>query len=126
MLEVERFMRMILKVTAVLAILGGAGAFYLQSKTEGVQAFVDNFFSSKEVKEYYTVTNQGEKKGDKYLYTFTAYDRDGNEQVVKKMINRELHQGVYLKIYAKGSQGKGWAELRENEVPAKVLKKLKK
>ncbi|MCP1126183.1 YxeA family protein [Bacillus sp. 3103sda1] len=119
-------MRMILKVTAVLAVLGGAGVFYLQSKTEGVQAFVDNFFSGKEVKDYYAVTNQAERKGNKYLYTFTAYDRDGNEQVVKKMINRELCQGVYLKVYAKGSQGKGWAELRENEVPTKVLEKLKK
>ncbi|MEI4801060.1 YxeA family protein [Bacillus sp. NPDC077411] len=119
-------MRMMLKVVTVFVILCGAGAFYLQSKTEGVQAFVDNFFSSKEVKECYAVTNQGEKKGDQYLYAFTAYDREGNKQVVKKMINRELRRGEYLKIYAKGSQAKGWAEARENEVPVKVLEKLKK
>ena len=119
-------MRMIVKVIVVFVISCGAGAFYLQSKTEGVQAFVDNFFSSKEVKECYALTNQGEKKGDQYLYAFTAYDKEGNKQVVKKMINRELRRGEYLKIYAKGSQGKGWAEARENEVPANVLEKLKK
>ncbi|MGG2017373.1 YxeA family protein [Bacillus sp. S10(2024)] len=119
-------MRTILKVVVVVAILCGAGAFYLQSKTEGLQAFVDNFFSNKEVKACYAISNQGEKKGDSYLYAFTAYDREGNKQVVKKMINRELRHGEYLKIYAKGSQGQGWAELRENEVPTNVLEKLKK
>ncbi|WP_020059762.1 YxeA family protein [Bacillus sp. 123MFChir2] len=119
-------MRMILKVGAVFAILCGAGACYLQTKTEGVQAFIDNFFSSKEVKACYAVTNQGEKKGDWYLYAFTAYDGEGNKQVVKKMINRELRRGEYLKIYAKGSQGQGWAELQENEVPTNVLEKLRK
>lgn len=119
-------MRTILKVVVVVAILCGAGAFYLQSKTEGLQAFVDNFFSNKEVKACYAVSNKGEKKGDSYLYAFTAYDREGNKQVVKKMINRELRHGEYLKIYAKGSQGQGWAELRENEVPTNVLEKLKK
>ncbi len=32
--------------------------------------FVDNFFSNKEIQDYYAVVDKGEKKDGEYLYTF--------------------------------------------------------
>lgn len=117
---------MVLKGLIGIILILGIGVTYLQTKTEGTQAFVDNFFSNKEAKAYYVVTNKGEKKGDNYLYMFNAYDEQGDQQVVKKLVDRELREGAYLKIYAKGMQGKGWGEVKTEEVPAKALEKLKK
>lgn len=45
------------------------------------------------------------------MYTFKGYTEDGKLQVIKRMMNRELHKGAFIKIYAKGMQGKGWAEI---------------
>lgn len=42
------------------------------------------------------------------------------------MINRKLHPGAFIKIYAKGTQGKGWAEVSKENIPEKALKKLQK
>ena len=108
---------------AIVLILG-IGAFFIESKTEGFQALTENFLSDKEVKEYYVKTSSGDKKGKDYLYTFEGYDEDGNQQTVKKLVDHELKQGRYLKIYAKGMQGKGWSEVAENEVPTKALQKI--
>ncbi|MDM5157481.1 YxeA family protein [Bacillus sp. DX1.1] len=119
-------MKLVIRVLAVFAILLGGTAFYLHSKTEGVQAFVDNFFSNKEIQDYYAVINKGEKKDDEYLYTFTGYSEDGKQQIIRKMINRKLHPGAFIKIYAKGTQGKGWAEVSKENIPEKALKKLQK
>ncbi len=55
-------MKLAMKVIAVFAIILGGTAYYLQTKTEGVDAFVDNFFSNKEIQDYYAVINKGEKK----------------------------------------------------------------
>lgn len=76
------------------------------------------------MKEYYVKTSSGDKKGKDYLYTFEGDDEDGNQQTVKKLVDHELKQGRYLKIYAKGMQGKGWSEVSEKEVPTKVLQKI--
>ncbi|WYJ81162.1 hypothetical protein DOK79_002746 [Enterococcus sp. DIV1094] len=114
----------LVKGLLVVALVLGIGAFFIESKTEGFQALTDNFLSDKEVKEYYVKTSTGDKKGNDYLYTFDGYDEAGNQQTVKKMVDRELQQDKYLKIDAKGLQGKGWSEIPENEVPAKALEKL--
>ncbi|MEH7455836.1 hypothetical protein CON65_06390 [Bacillus pseudomycoides] len=119
-------MKLVIRVLAVFAILLGGTAYYLQTKTEGVGAFVDNFFSNKEIQDYYAVINKGEKKDDEYLYTFKGYTEDGKPQVIKKMVNRQLHTGTFIKIYAKGMQGKSWAEISKEEVPEKALKQLQK
>ncbi|PEY34008.1 hypothetical protein CN354_18455 [Bacillus cereus] len=119
-------MKLVIKVLAVFTILLGGTAYYLQTKTEGVQAFVDNFFSNKEIQDYYAVINKGEKKDDEYLYTLKGYTEDGKQQTIKKMVNRQLHSGAFIKIYAKGTQGKGWAEVSKEEIPEKALKQLQK
>ncbi len=119
-------MKLVIKVLAVFAILLGGTAYYLHSKTEGVQAFVDNFFSNKEIKDYYAVINKGEKIDDEYLYTLKGYTEDGKQQTIKKMVNRQLHSGDFIKIYAKGMQGKGWAEVSKDEIPEKALEQLQK
>lgn len=119
-------MKLVIRVLAVFAILLGGTAYYLQTKTEGAGAFVDNFFSNKEIQDYYAVINKGEKKDDEYLYTFKGYTEDGKPQVIKKMVNRQLHTGTFIKIYAKGMQGKSWAEISKEEVPEKALKQLQK
>ena len=41
-------------------------------------------------------------------------------------MNRQLHSGAFIKIYAKGMQGKGWAEISKEEIPEKALKQLQK
>ncbi|RWS40967.1 YxeA family protein [Bacillus mycoides] len=119
-------MKLVMKVLAVFAIILGGTAYYLQSKTEGVDAFVDNFFSNKEIQDYYAVIDKGEKKDDEYLYTFKGYTENGKQQVIKKMVNRELHAGAFIKIYAKGMQGKGWAEIPKESIPQKALQKIEK
>ncbi|MED1595703.1 MULTISPECIES: YxeA family protein [Bacillus] len=119
-------MKLVIKVLVVFAILLGGTAYYLQSKTEGVEAFVDNFFSNKEIQDYYAVINKGEKIDDEYLYTFKGYTEDGKQQTIKKIMNRQLNSGAFIKIYAKGMQGKGWAEISKEEIPEKALKQLQK
>ncbi|KFM98679.1 YxeA family protein [Bacillus clarus] len=119
-------MKLVMKVLTVFAIILGGTAYYLQSKTEGVGAFVDNFFSNKEIQDYYAIIDKGEKKDDEYLYTFKGYTEDGKQQVIKKMVNRELHAGAFIKIYAKGMQGKGWAEVPKESIPEKALQKIEK
>ncbi|MGL9741979.1 YxeA family protein [Enterococcus sp. DIV1368c] len=114
----------LVKGLLVIALILGIGAFFIESKTEGFQALTDNFLSDKGVKEYYVKTSSGNKKGKDYLYTFEGYDEDGNQQTVKKLVDHELKQGRYLKIYAKGMQGKGWSEVSEKEVPTKALQKI--
>jgi uncharacterized protein YxeA len=42
------------------------------------------------------------------------------------MVNRELHTGAFIKIYAKGMQGKGWAEVPKESIPQKALEKIEK
>lgn len=56
------FMKLVIKVLAVFAIILGGTAYYLNTKTEGVHAFVDNFFSNKEIQDYYAVIDKSEKK----------------------------------------------------------------
>ncbi|MBH5316413.1 YxeA family protein [Paenibacillus sp. GSMTC-2017] len=119
-------MRLVLVGFIAIVLIFGVGGYYVESKTEGIQAFTDNYLSKKEVNHYYVMTGKGEKKGDKYLYAFDGYDADGNHQVVKKMLNRELRPDAYLKIYAKGSSGKGWQEVNKEDVPTPALEKLNK
>ncbi|WIY61251.1 YxeA family protein [Bacillus arachidis] len=119
-------MKLVIKVLAVFAIILGGTAYYLQTKTEGVQAFVDNFFSNKEIQDYYAVINKAEKIDDEYLYTLNGYSENGKQQTIKKMVNHQLHSGDFIKIYAKGMQGKGWAEVSKEEIPERALKKLQK
>ncbi|PER35228.1 hypothetical protein CN485_07375 [Bacillus cereus] len=121
-------MKLVIKVLAVFAIILGGTAYYLNTKTEGVHvhAFVDNFFSNKEIQDYYAVIDKSEKKDDEYLYTFKGYTEDGKLQVIKRMVNRELHTGAFIKIYAKGMQGKGWAEIPKESIPQKALQKIEK
>ncbi|WP_182477385.1 YxeA family protein [Staphylococcus succinus] len=97
----------------------------LERKTEGVEAYKDNFLTNKDVKAYYTISNDGKKRGNKYLYTFNGYDKKGDKQVVRKLIDKKLKKPAYLKIYAKGSQGKGWMQVKEEEVPKVPLNKIK-
>ena len=59
------------------------------------------------------------------MYTFKGYTEDGKLQVVKRMMNRELHTGAFIKIYAKGMQGKGWAEIPKESIPQKRWKNRK-
>ncbi|WP_249727497.1 hypothetical protein, partial [Bacillus paralicheniformis] len=82
-------MKLVIKVLAVFAIILGGTAYYLNTKTEGVHAFVDNFFSNKEIQDYYAVVDKGEKKYGEYLYTFKGYIEDGNQQIIKTIVNRE-------------------------------------
>ncbi len=119
-------MKLVIKVLAVFAIILGGTAYYLNTKTEGVHAFVDNFFSNKEIQDYYAVVDKGEKKDGEYLYTFKGYTEDGKQQIIKRMVNRELHAGAFIKIYAKGMQGKGWAEITKESIPQKALQKIEK
>ena len=66
------------------------------------------------------------KKKTEYLYTFKGYTEDGKLQVVKRMMNRELHTGAFIKIYAKGMQGKGWAEIERINSAKSVGKNRKR
>ena len=54
-------MKLVIKVLAVFAIILGNSVLF-EYKTEGVHAFVDNFFSNKEIQDYYAVVDKGEKK----------------------------------------------------------------
>ncbi len=46
--------------------------------------------------------------------------------MIKKMVNRQLQEGTFIKIYAKGIQGKGWAEVPKESIPPKALQKIEK
>lgn len=56
----------------------------MNTKTEGVHAFVDNFFSNKEIQDYYAVVDKGEKKDGEYLYTFKGIQRTEINKLLKE------------------------------------------
>ncbi|WP_459502879.1 YxeA family protein [Bacillus sp. C1] len=119
-------MKLVIKVLVVFSIILGGTVYYLQSKTEGVGAFVDNFFLNKEIQDYYAVINNGEKMGDEYLYTLKGYTETGKQQTIKKMVNRSLQSGTFIKIYAKGMKGQSFAEIPKEAIPEKALQQLQK
>ena len=59
------------------------------------------------------------------MYTFKGYTEDGKLQVIKRMMNRELHTGAFIKIYAKGMQGKDGLKSRKNQFRKSVGKNRK-
>ncbi len=66
------------------------------------------------------------KKTENTCILFKGYTEDGKLQVIKRMMNRELHTGAFIKIYAKGMQGKGWAEIPKESIPQKSVGKNRK
>lgn len=114
-------------VITFLVIFGVGGSIYFENTTSGLKPTIDGLLES-EYKPHYVKTESNNYKklwNGKYRYTFTGYDEDGKKQEIVRVMNRILRPDAYLRMYAEGSQGKYWEEVREAEIPAKSLSKLK-
>ena len=77
-------MKLVIKVLAVFAIILGGTAYYLNTKTEGVHAFVDNFFSNKEIQDYYAVVDKGEKKTENTCILLKGIQKTESYRLLKE------------------------------------------
>lgn len=86
-----------------------------------------------EMDNYYTVVDSdgeylGEdniRKGeDSYQYQFTGYNKSGTKQDITINVTKELKQGAYLNVTAKGANGKTWFEVQADEVPEAAMEHL--
>lgn len=86
-----------------------------------------------EIEEYYTTVDaEGKYLGkdsiredkDSYQYEFTAYNASGKKQPITIKVTKQLREGAFLQILAKGQNGKSWMEVQENEIPEKTKEKL--
>jgi uncharacterized protein (TIGR01655 family) len=77
--------------------------------------------------DYYVLLKEDGKQLSKsqWEYTLTGYNKDGKKQEFVLLTLRHLRKGIYLKVAAKGENGKSFIEVKENEVPQKALEKIK-
>ncbi|MCH1626430.1 YxeA family protein [Ferdinandcohnia quinoae] len=115
-------------IAVVILILVGIGAFLIKG---GV--IIDRINPFVKVDEYYTIVDtKGKHLGkdsirknkESYEYQFIGYNVEGKKQEVTIKVTKDLRIGAYLKITAKGQNGKSWTEVQPDEIPEKVKKKL--
>ena len=58
------------------------------------------------------------------MYTFKGYTEDGKLQVIKRMMNRELHTGAFIKFMQKVCKEKDGLKSKES-IPQKRWKNRK-
>lgn len=112
-------------IAAVLIAV--AAVFALQKLTGGLVPLADEVIQSFQQSEAYYVktTDNAEMLGNgKYSYTLTGYDASGKKQQIKTEIDKKLHPGAFIKIYAAGAKGKGWVEVTKEEVPEGALAEM--
>ena len=82
---------------------------------------------------YYTVVKTDGKHLDKdsllegsetYEHKFTGYNEDGEEQDITINVTKKLRHDAYLKVTAKGTNGKSWVEVQPHEIPEAAKAKL--
>ncbi|MFC7392123.1 YxeA family protein [Scopulibacillus cellulosilyticus] len=122
----RHFLISVFEVLIILTVIFAGGGYYVHSKSEGLEATVDNINAKVKAKDVFAaVTRQGEKmRGDQYRYRFDGYDKNGKRQKITVVTNKKLRKGIYLKIYTKGNEGKGWYKVKESKIPKKALQKL--
>jgi len=100
---------------------------YFENTKSGLKPTISGLLE-RESKPHYVKTETNNYKklwNGKYRYTFTGYDEDGKKQEIVRVIDKALRPDAYLKMNAEGSLGKYWEEVQEDEIPEKVLSKLK-
>ncbi|MFT4497680.1 YxeA family protein [Bacillus cereus] len=119
-------MKKFIIITALFIV--GLGAFLLKGG-----AMVDRINPLVEMDDYYTVVKtDGEHLGqdsvrtdkESYEYKFKGYNSDGKEQDITITVTKKLRHDAYLKVTAKGENGKSWIEVQANEIPAPAKTKL--
>lgn len=106
----------------------GAGAFLFKG---GVR--IDRINPLVKIDDYYTVVkNDGKhlgkdpilKDSESYEYEFLGYNSDGKGQNITINVTKKPRHDTYLKITAKGANGKYWIEVQPNEIPNAAKSKL--
>ncbi|HHT7155353.1 hypothetical protein BK718_15440 [Bacillus thuringiensis serovar andalousiensis] len=119
-------MKKFLIIAALFCV--GLGAFLFKG---GVMA--DRISPLVKTDDYYTVVKTDGKHlgkdsiregSESYEHKFTGYNEDGKEQDITINVTKELRHDAYLKVIAKGSNGKTWMEVQPNEIPAAAKVKL--
>lgn len=116
-----------MKIIVCTLILGVVCSVYFENTTSGLKPTISGLLES-EYKPHYVKTetnNYKELWNGEYRYTFTGYAEDGKKQEIVRVIDKKLRPNAYLRIYAEGSLGKYWEEVREEEVSKKALSNLK-
>ncbi|MBM7644180.1 uncharacterized protein (TIGR01655 family) [Scopulibacillus daqui] len=122
----RRFFISLFEVLIILTVIFAGGGYYVHSKSEGLQATVDNINSKVKAKDYFAaVDNQGEKiSANQYRYQFNGYDKNGKHKKITVIADKKLRKGMCLKIYTKGNEGKGWYRVKERTIPHKAMQKM--
>ncbi|MFD1388485.1 YxeA family protein [Oceanobacillus oncorhynchi subsp. oncorhynchi] len=119
-------MKKAVKVLFGILILFTLAAVAIQKTTAGIIPLTD-WLLQQPVETYYVETaddNYEKLWTGNYKYVFSGYNADGEEQQITKVIDRELRPGAFLRIDASGSYGKGWTEVREEDVSEEALLQL--
>ncbi|MGK0550586.1 YxeA family protein [Enterococcus faecalis] len=117
-------MKTFLKIFIPLLLVGGA-SWYIYEENFGGEDYYTQITTSgtKEESKYDT----GEKL-TRYNYTQKAYNQKGKEKTEKLSEAREkpLRMNAYLKLKVNKNKGVlSWVEVKEKEVPAAALEKIK-
>ncbi|MEJ9256052.1 YxeA family protein [Bacillus wiedmannii] len=114
-------------IIAALFVVG-LGAFLFKGG-----ATVDKFNPLVKKDDYYTVVKSDGKhlgkdpireNSESYEYNLKGYNKDGKEQDITITVTKNLRHDAYLKVTAKGANGKSWMEVQPNEIPASAKTKL--
>ncbi|KEK23042.1 YxeA family protein [Bacillus gaemokensis] len=109
-------------------LVAGIGIFLMKG---GVM--IDRLNPLVKTDTYYTVvktdgTHLGKdsmkKDSESYEYHFKGYNDKGKEQDIIINVTKNLRQGAYLEVAAKGQNGKSWGEVQPNEIPDVAKAKL--
>lgn len=115
-------------IIIIALFVTATGAFLLKG---GVM--VDRLNPLVKMDDYYTVVKEDGKhlgkdnireNSEKYEHNFTGYNTDGKKQDITIHVTKDLRQGAYLKVTAKGQNGKSWMEVQPEEIPAAAKKEL--
>lgn len=117
----------------VMITVAGVGTIILLATGGDAGVMLDRLNPAVEMDDYYTkVTEDGEHLGkdkihkdeESYAYTFQAYNEAGDPQTIKLNALKNLKHDAYLKIIAKGKNGKSFEQVNPEEIPAQALEKL--
>ncbi|MEN1936811.1 YxeA family protein [Paenibacillus sp. 102] len=115
-------------IVIALLLIVGIGAFLMKG---GVM--VDRLNPLVKMDDYYTVVKADGKHlgkdsiredSESYEYNFKGFDSNGKEQDITINVTKKLRHGAYLKVTAKGQNGKSWMEVQPNEIPDAAKAKL--
>ncbi|MBS9806510.1 YxeA family protein [Bacillus toyonensis] len=76
-------------------------------------------------KEGVSKSMDGKVMGKEYEYTLSGFDKEGKENELEFMAQKNLRKEAFLRVYHSEKKGvTAWEEVQEDELPKKAKEKL--